>query len=460
MPKPKQKSIQEQVVQDYQNRIMKAEGNDRIRLMLESIYFDGVTNNMKPYDAVKASVLKYFTPEDEGGMLLGAITRERLKEVTKFMDEEVYLPFQDFRENNPNHSDEWYKEQFTKTKAGMYMDLFEALMSPISFSVSDYKNAFFGKENEDIFGRKRQPGDTVLSTLLAEASKERREQMPAEKVGRLELAEASLRHGTSAMYVKPIKREVITTDLTGDMDGWTDVKLETSEDYRNRQKKLEEAEPKYKQTDQDINELSISRYKNLDFNFIKDDALKKSMQELHQDEKTFAKMNGVISKELYEQNKALFEKLDNFSEKLEKADHLLWINSGAYNDVKKGVQDLRKVLIGGETPENKKAVEDAYKKLSDFCDVYQSKNPGVRKQKTGNQRKEIIADLKQFIEDRTRQPEKKETIQRSGSFSSYSELKKEQDKEQNKPIQRSNSFISKVNTSEKLKNAEGPRLNK
>ncbi len=455
MPKPK--PVNEQVVEDYQKKIMKAEGNDRIRLMLEAMYFETITGSTGFYDSVNDSIVNYFIPNDKNGNLRGNVTREKLKELTKFIDEEVLLPFQEFREKNPNHSDQWYEEHFADTKAGMYMAFFRTLTTPISFVVSDYKLQFFGEENQDRFGRKRQPGDTVLSTLLAEASKERRDQMPPEKVAKLEQAEATLRHGTSAMSVRTIQKEVSTTDMTDDMAGWTNVEMETAEAYQTRQRMLEAAESEHKLTEQELVECQIRYYKNIDFSFIKDDVLQKSMKELHQDPKTFDEMEGKISKEFYGKNKALFEKLDNFSEKLEKADHTFWINSGTYNDVKKGVKNLRKALVGGEVPENRAALKKAYQDLADFCDAYERKNPGVRKQTTGNKRKEIIAELKQFLEEKQPKLEKKQAPVNRERVP-FTELKVAQDKEQNKPSRKNSVFAPKVQASEKTNKVEGPKL--
>ena len=459
MPKPKQKSIQEQVVEDYKNKIEKAKGNDKIRLLIEGQYLDKITYGTGAYDEISQTITDYFLPTDDKGKLIGHLTRERLWDLAKFIDEEIFLPLVEFREKNPNHSDEWYSDHFMETKNGAYYDLAKRIFVPIGMPLGDYGLSFFGRENKDIYGRKREEGESTLSIILAEGYKMHRDELPPDQAGKLARAELTFMHGEAAMLVKPIQREVTESELTGEFEGWVKADLETRESVIEKQKALKKAEPKY-----DLREtgdaLWIQFFKGLDYSFIKDDAMKKSISELHQDVETYKNLGGHVSKELYEKNKTLFEKLDNFSEKLEKADHLFWINSGAYNDVKKGVQDLRKVLIDGETPENKKAVEDAYKKLSDFCDVYQSKNPGVRKQKTGNQRKEIIADLKQFIQDQNGQPEKKNSLKRSESVSlvSFSELKEAQDKEQNKTTRRNSVSLYKGQASEKGKKVEGPSL--
>lgn len=164
-------------------------------------------------------------------------------------------------------------------------------------------------------------------------------------------------------------------------------------------------------------------------------------------------------------NEKLFQQLDSFGERLEKADHSYWINSGSYKNVKKGVQNLRKILIKGETSENRDDFLKAYEELIDLCDTYERKRPGTRKQKTGNQRKAIVADLKKFAEQQIHQLTMNSIPKRSSSFSelsSYSELKTEQDNEREsianskiKINRRNSTVLYKGQAAEQKK--EGPR---
>lgn len=395
MPGPK--PLHEQIKEDYKKKMEKAEGNEKIRFLFECAYLGKTSGNIGEYADLESEAVDYFTPMDDEGFLKGGLARRRIAEAAKFMDEEVFLPFQEFREKNPNHSDEWYKEHFTETKAGAYLDMFTDVMTTVSLILSDYKKPYFGDENKDMFGRKREPDESVLTTLLVEENRKRRDRMSPEKVGRLEQAEAILRHGDSARYIKGIQKEVVTSDLTGEFQDWVNTDLETTEAYHDRQKKLKEAEPKYN-LDKMADEIQVRHFKEFDYSFLKDDAMKKSLNELHQDAETYDQMNGRVSVENYEKNKALFEKLDDFSNQLKKADHSFWINSGKYNDVKNSLKKLRETLVNGVTPENGKAVRKAYQELSDCCDAYEKKNPGVRKQKTGRQRKQIVFDLRDFVE--------------------------------------------------------------
>ena len=276
----------------------------------------------------------------------------------------------------------------------------------------------------DIYGKKWDPASSVLSILIYEANTESRRKMPPEKVGILERAEQGLLQGGDESQIKAISKKVMTQDMTGDFDGWVEVGLETDEAYKDRQKTLRKSDPKY-----DLHKSSpaawIRFYNGIDFSFIKDDAIKKSMVELHHDARSYDKEGWVLKKD-YEKNEKLFQQLDSFGEKLKKADHSYWINSGSYNDVKKGVQNLRKILVKGETPKNRDSFLKAYEELVDLCDTYERKHPGTRLQETGNQRKSIIADLKEFANQQIHQLTINSIPKRR---SSYSKLKTDQDKE-------------------------------
>ncbi len=426
-------AIQKQVIEDYQKKIMKAKGNERIRTLLESYYFTQAAYDLPAYQDVLDNAVNYFLPRDKKGRLMVYGVRDKIAELSNYIDDEILPAFDEYRKKNPRHSDEWYKNSFPDTKAGSYQQLALNLMYFINMELSNYRTAFFGTENMDKYGKKWDPTSTTVGILIYEANKERRQKMSPEKAGILERAELGLEQGVGEKKkIKAISKEVITKNMTGDLDEWEEVDLETDEAYKARQTDFGQKEPKY-DSKQSAPATWIQFYKGIDFSFIKDDAMKKSMNELHHDVKLFNRNRFHVLKADYEKNEKLFQQLDSFGEKLKKADHSYWINSGSYNDVKKGVQNLRKILVKGETPENRDDFLKAYKEIIDLCDTYERKNPGIRRQKTGNQRKSIIADLKEFAKQQISQltinkfaePQVEQLKERS----SYSELKTKQVKE-------------------------------
>ncbi len=447
MPRPN--TVQKQVIDDYQKKIMKAKGNERIRLILESMYLDKLTNRLgNAYDDIYRNAENYFLPRDKKERFMTYGIRERLAELSKFTDDVILPAFDEYRKKNPGRSNEWYKDNFTNTKEGAYHQFVLNLKLNIGLALSRSRTAFLGTEGVDMHGKKRGEDSSLISILVNEANVENRKNMPPEKVGILEQAEQALAQGSEANHIKAVSKEVITKNMTEEgLDEWEVVDLETDQSYKDRQKALRKKDPEY-----NPRELSpdawIQFYKGLDFSFIKDEALKKSMNELHHDAKTYDKA-GQILKEDYEKNEALFQQLNSFEKKLEKADHSYWINSGSYDDVKKGVQNLRKILIKGETPENRDTFLKAYNELIDICDTYERKHPGIRTQKTGNQRKAIVADLKEFVKQQINQLAINSfstidniPIRRSSSFF---ELKTEQDMER-KSIANSKSKTNRRNS--------------
>ncbi len=457
MPGPK--SNYEKIKEDYEKKIMRAKGNERIRMLFQCDFFSAMVENVPEYQDLSNIVTDYFIPIKDG-KFQADLCRERIGELSKFVDDEILLPLNTFCEKNPGHTRDWYKDNFsTSSPTGIYETIYNRLNVTLGFRLDEYHKELFGRRKTDQFGRSLE-GKKGFMALIFEQKKAMRSHRSPKELEELERADE--RYSLDPSKVSNIaKLDAVGTDLSGELEGWVDVEREKRSEYLKRQqqkekqmeitklsdefdgfeevhyesdndykarlkaadrayreelarrhpeadvnseqyKKLEEeAQEKDKKHDENSfmqYQAELRLFKQLDFSLDQDDALKKSVNEVCLDYRNNVLYAGVVSKKHYKENAELFQTINEFSQKLKDADHSFWINSGKYRDVKKNLQKLREILVQGDVPANRQSIQDAYKKLADSCDAYQRKNPGQRKDPVGNQRKAIVADLRDFCD--------------------------------------------------------------
>lgn len=470
MPGPE--SNYDKIKEYYEKKIMQAKGNERIRMLFQCVFFATMVEKVPEYDGLTDIALDYFIPKKDG-KFQPDLCRKRMGELSRFIDDEIMLPFNKFYEENPGHTSGWYKDNFsTNTPKGIYEMIYNRIVFSLDRQMYEYHRKLFGKKETDQFGRSLE-GKKGYMALMYEQKKAMRSHRSPKELEELEKADERFSYA-EGMVSNRDKLDAVGTDLSGEFEGWVDVERENRSEYLKRQQQKEkqvkttdlhgefdgwedvdyESDKEYKarlknndkayqeelvrrHPEADVNseffkklekkaeknkvanfsEDSFMQYqaefryfKQLDFNFVQDDALKKSINEVYLDFESNVLHSDAVYKKHYEENQELFRTIDEFSQNLKDADHSYWINSGKYRDVKKNLQNLRKILVQGDVPANRQAIQDAYQKLSDSCYAYQIKNPGLRKDPVGNKRKEIIFGLSDFCDKQLQKynPEKQQ----------------------------------------------------
>lgn len=309
--------------------------------------------------------------------------------IARFYRDQVEPAWQDFINKNPGHSDDWYADRMESTSTIGYSSMsLTNMISSLPTQISD--------ETKQDFEETFQLDSTLtIDNCFAALLKKKRAELRSEQDYNTQKDRAmlqSMRDNDS--------REIYEFKINKKNGQWNSEKewIHVNEDdpgykkYLEDQKKLKKTEAELTKREGDV--ASFTFFKKVDFSYLTDEALKKSIADkLGNGFYHFQKNKGHISKKEYEDNKKLFHDLDQLQSSIRSAKPWFhWLRkTRRYDAVKQSVKELRKVLQNGDTAKNRDALRLAYQNVENACNIYQGKHP--------QKNKALIAQLKNFQQE-------------------------------------------------------------
>ena len=312
----------------------------------------------------------YMVPRDEKGVLNKPLFEQRLKEIEKSQVDRIYRPMAQFMaEKGDQHSDNWLYEQFNfNTKYG-------ALRQSVA-------NLF-----ANVFGDDPEIGESITSAYQVGDSYG----LVRNKWG--EIRNEVLRETGNWEWFEP------ALYLAGNPERIYDGK---SDEYKN-EKKARRAQEHFlsrSEARECASKVSQELTSGIDLSFLDNDQewyVRMGVRKTQEQEPS-----GWMESKEYESARSfrnVYDSIAQLSVDLEDVAGMRLTDSSAFNAVRDRVAEIKQMLKKGDTPENRKALGEALHSLEQESQAYQDKNPGVRRTRRGNERKQIISDLQRMARE-------------------------------------------------------------
>lgn len=332
----------------------------------------------------------HLIPKHRDGSINIEKTDALYNNIAAFYDRYIESNWQQFIDDNPGHSDSWYADRLDAyTDAGALHNGFSGMLTAVMEDLSD-------EDKGEIIEKYNLDAEKGYLRSLALVVFEKRRQLANEKDpnGNDLSKKRTLVNDLRNRNHLGVFEHLSNRNADGKWKSAAEWKKASENDANFKTYMEQQSELKKSETKMTHRNKLFANYrfiKSADFSYITDEALKKTLAE-----KTgngfyhYNQNDSHISAEEYQENKALFSRLDKLQRDVKAAKP--WFNwlrpSKKYAALKQSVDDLRRALQKGDTTKNRSALRDAYAAVENARSVYAEKYP--------QRSRTLMADLHNF----------------------------------------------------------------